>query len=141
MQEAAANLEVMRWNGVVFEKSSQDEIDASAQCNAALQNLLAQLKTSPQPISPIRLRAERVEMKTGNELLGLLRPYYVGVAFYFIVSYCTAMPDPPAFMRRPRHRRKDYAPRVEISDWVRIMARRCEAPLQKDWSFGFVDWS
>ena len=51
------------------------------------------------------------------------------------------MPDPPAFMRRPRHRRTDDAPRVEISDWVRIMARRCEASLQNDCSFGFVSWN
>ena len=51
------------------------------------------------------------------------------------------MPDPPAFMRRPRHRRSDDAPRVEISDWVRIMARRCEASLQNDCSFGFVSWN
>ena len=51
------------------------------------------------------------------------------------------MPDPPAFMRRPRHRRDGDAPRVEISDWVRIMARRCEASLQKDVSFGFVSWN
>ena len=60
--------------------------------------------------------------------------------FPFIFSSCTAMPDPPAFMRRPRHRRKDDAPRVEIIDWTLIMARRCEASLQKDWSFGFVSW-
>ena len=51
------------------------------------------------------------------------------------------MPDPPAFMRRSRHRRDTDAPRVEISDWVRIMARRCEASLQKDVSFGFVSWN
>ena len=51
------------------------------------------------------------------------------------------MPDPPAFLRRPRHRRKDDAPRVEISDWLRIMARRCEASLQTYRSFGFVSWN
>ena len=49
--------------------------------------------------------------------------------------------DPRAFMRCPRHRRKDDAPRVEIGDWLRIMARHCESPLQTDWSFGFVSWS
>ena len=47
------------------------------------------------------------------------------------------MPDPPAFMRRPRHRRKDDAPRVETSDWIRIMARRCKASLLNYGSFGF----
>ena len=121
--------------------SSRDEIDVNAQCNAALQHLLAKLKTSPKPISPAAFKAERIEMKTGNEVLGQFQPYYVGVAFSFIFSYCTAMPDPPAFMRRPRHRRSDDAPRVEISDWVRIMARRCEASLQTYCSFGFVSWN
>ena len=61
--------------------------------------------------------------------------------FSFVCRYCTAMPDPPAFMRRPRHRRKDDAPRVDISDWLRKMARRCEASLQIDWSFEFVSWN
>ena len=80
-------------------------------------------------------------MKTGNEMLDQSQPYLFGVAFSFIFSYCTAMPDPPAFMRRPRHRRTDDAPRVEISAWIRIMARRCEASLQTDCSFGFVSWN
>ena len=71
-------------------------------------------------------------MNTGNEMLDQLQPYYFGVAFPFIYNSCTAMPDQPAFMRRPRHRRKDDAPRVEISDWLRIMARRCEVSLQRD---------
>ena len=128
-------------NGVVLEKSSQDEIDVSAQCNAALHNLLQQLKTSPDPQSLSEFRAERLEVKTGNEMLDQFQPYYFGVAFSFIFSYCTAMPDPPAFMRKPRHRRDGDAPRVEISDWIRIMARRCEASLQKDVSFGFVSWN
>ena len=56
-------------------------------------------------------------------------------------QYCTAMPEPPAFMRRPRQRCKDDAPRVEVSDWVQIMARRCEASLQKDRYFAFVSWN
>ena len=38
VQEAAADLDVMRWNGVVLENSSQYEIYVNAQCNAALQN-------------------------------------------------------------------------------------------------------
>ena len=132
---------MLRWNGVVLETSSTDEIGVNAQCNAALQHLLAELKTSPTPISLAALKAKRIEMKTGNEMLDQFQPYDVGVAFSFIFSYCTAMPDPPAFMRRPRHRRTDDAPRLEISDWIRIMARRCEASLHKYCSFGFVSWS
>ena len=74
-------------------------------------------------------------------MLDQIHPYDVGVAISLIFIYCTAMPDPPAFMRRPRHRRTDDAPRVEISDWVRIMARRREASLQNVCSFGFVSWN
>ena len=113
----------------------------SAQCNAALKIWLDKLKATPKPVLPAELRAQRLEVKTGNEMLHQFQPYCFGVAFSLIFSYCTAMPDPPAFMRRPRHRRKDDAPRVEISDWVRIMARRCEAALQNDWPFGFVSWN
>jgi hypothetical protein len=122
------------------QQSSTDELDVNAQCNAAFQHWLAKLKTSPKPISPAGIKAERIDMKTGNGILDQFQPYDVGVAFFFffIFSYCPAMPDSPAFMRRPRHRRTDDAPRVEISDWVRIMARRCEASLQTHCSFGFV---
>ena len=128
-------------NCVVLETSNKDEIYVSAQCNAAFNILLDKLKATPKPLVHPALRAQRSEVKTGNATLYQFQPYDFGVAFSFIFSYCTAMPDPPAFMRRPRHRRKDDAPRVEISDWVRIMARRCEAALQKDWSFGFVSWN
>ena len=83
MHEAAANVDAMRWNGVVLEKSSQYEIYVNAQCNAALQKLLAKLKQSPKSISPDCLKAERVEMKTGNEMLDQFQPYYFGVAFSF----------------------------------------------------------
>lgn len=81
--EAAATLDVTRMNGVVLEKSSQDEIDVNAQCNAALHNLLQQLKTSSKHLSLEQLRAERIEVKTGNEMLDQFQPYYFGVAFSF----------------------------------------------------------
>ena len=56
VQEAAADLDVMRWNGIVLEQTSRkDEIDVNAQRNAALQNLLAKLKACPEPISRTEL--------------------------------------------------------------------------------------
>ena len=103
VQAAAADLDVMRWNGVALEQTSTDEIDVNAQCNAALQNLLAKLKACLEPTSRSALQVERIEMKTGNDMLDQCQPYYVGVAFSSILSYCAAMPDPPASMRRPRH--------------------------------------
>ena len=81
--EAAANLDVTRINGVVLEKSSQEEIDVQAQCNAALQNLLRQLKATP--LSPEQFRAQRVEVKTGNEMLDQYQPFlfWCCISFYF----------------------------------------------------------
>ena len=55
----------------------------NAQCNAALHNLLQQLKTSGQQPSLAQWRAERIEVKTGNEMLDQFQPYYFGVAFSF----------------------------------------------------------
>ena len=63
VKEAAARLDVLQWNGVVLEQRRTDEIDVNAQCNAALQHRFAKLKTSPKPISPAALEAERIEMK------------------------------------------------------------------------------
>ena len=83
-EEAAANLAVTRTNGVVLEKSSQDEIEFNAQCNTALHNVLRQLKTLPETIPPAQWKAERLVMKTGNEMLDQLQPYYFGVFFFHI---------------------------------------------------------
>ena len=80
--EAAATLDVTRMNGVVLEKSNQDEIDVNAQCNAALQNVLQQLKTSSKQLSLEQWRAERIEVKTGNEMLDQFQPFDFGVAFF-----------------------------------------------------------
>eukprot|EP00959_Pyramimonas_sp_CCMP1952_P234414 4898272-Pyramimonas_sp.AAC.1 len=44
-------------------------------------------------------------------------------------------------MKRPRHRRGNDAPRVELPLWVRIMSRRVESQLCRDWHFGFVAWN
>ena len=54
-----------------------------AQCNAALHKLLQQLKTSGKQPSLAQWKAERIEVKTGNEMLDQFQPYYFGVAFSF----------------------------------------------------------
>ena len=63
------------------------------------------------------------------------------MAFAFIFKYCTGMPDMPAFVEKSRHRRGDDAPRIEIGLWVRVMARRVESQLSRDWHFGFASWN
>ena len=54
---------------------------------------------------------------------------------------CAGVPDSPEFTRRPRGRRVDGAPRVELPLRARIMSRRVESQLSCDWYFGFVSWN
>ena len=83
---------------------------------------------------------ECVELKAGNDMVDQLQPWYISVAFSLIFSYCTGRPDMAAFMKRPRCRRNDDAPRIEAAAWVKAMSRRIEASVSRDWSFGFVTW-
>ncbi|CAK0866693.1 unnamed protein product [Prorocentrum cordatum] len=86
-------------------------------------------------------RVDRLRVRTGNVMMDQFEPWYFGVAFAFLFKYCTGMPDGPEFMKRPRHRRGNGAPRVELPLWVRIMKRRVESQLCRDWHFGFVSWN
>ena len=67
--------------------------------------------------------------------------WYYGVAFAFMFSYCTGMPDHVAFQETERYRRVESAPRVEHPVWDRIMARRSEGQMVRDWQMGFVSWN
>ena len=86
-------------------------------------------------------KVERFAVSTGNQMIDQFEPWYFGVAFAFLFKYCTGMPDMPAFTKRPRYRRGADAPRVEADLWVRVMSRRVEAQLNRDWQFGFVTWN
>ena len=83
-------------------------------------------------------KVERLRVATGNVMLDQFEPWYFGVAFAFLFKYCTCMPDMPAFMKKPRYRRFEDAPRIETNLWVKVMARRVEAQINRDWHFGFV---
>ena len=41
----------------------------------------------------------------------------------------------------PRYRRHGDAPRIEIPLWTRVMARRVEGQLNRDWCFGYTSWN
>ena len=86
-------------------------------------------------------RVDRIRVRTGNTMIDQFEPWYFGVAFAFLFKYCTGMPDCPEFMKRPRYRRENGAPRVELPLWVRIMSRRVESQISRDWHFGFVSWN
>ena len=51
------------------------------------------------------------------------------------------MPDYCAFQEAHRYRRTEAAPRVEHPLWDRIMARRAEGQVVRDWQMGFVSWN
>ena len=88
-----------------------------------------------------RRKVERCIVSTGSAMIDQFQPWYFGVAFAFLFKFCTGMPDMPAYSERVRHRRGDGAPRVEVPLWVRIMSRRIEGQLNRDWHFGFVAWN
>ena len=111
------------------EKSPQEEFDVNAQQVEAIQNLATQI------------RCQRLEVRTGNVMIDQFDPLYFSVAFSFIFTYQAGLPDMPAFAKRPRHRRDNSAPRIDTDDWVRIMSRRSEASVSRDWTFGFVSWN
>ena len=85
---------------------------------------------------PVECRKAYV-LSTGSTMIDQFEPWYFGIAFAFCFKYCTGMPDMPAFAKRPRHRRKPDAPRIELALWVRIMARRVESQLRRDWLLQF----
>ena len=44
----------------------------------------------------------------------------------------------PSWSKIPRHRRPGDAPRVELAEWVRLISRRVEQQLRRDWLLGFI---
>ena len=120
-------------NAVVSEKSSAGIGDMNAQQVAALEAL--------QRESNANAADSTLTVTTGNRLLDQFQPWYFAFAFAYVFPFCTAMPDPPKWNAKPRFRRGEGAPRIELEAWVRCMARRCEAQINRDWVFGFVSWN
>ena len=120
-------------NAVVNEKSSAGIGDTNAQQVAALEALQRDSQTDAADSA--------LTVTTGNRLLDQFQPWYFAFAFAYVFPFCTAMPDPPSWSAKPRYRRVESAPRMELEAWVRCMARRCEAQINRDWVFGFVSWN
>ena len=80
----------------------------------------------------------RFVMSAGSAMQPQFKPWYFGVAFAFLFKYCTGMPDMPEWSAEPRHRRKADAPRVDLSLWVKLMTRRVEQQVKRDWLLGFT---
>jgi hypothetical protein len=84
---------------------------------------------------------DKYVMTTGSAMLDQFEPWYFGVAYAFLFKYCTGMPDMPEWSTRPRYRRPADAPHIPTSLWVRVMSRRVEAQLARDWNFGYASWN
>ena len=80
---------------------------------------------------------QRYVATTGRSMENQFEPWYFGVAFAFCFKFCVGMPDMPSWSKIPRHRRADDAPRVELAEWVRLISRRVEQQLRRDWLLGF----
>ena len=125
---------MMKPNAVVAEKTSIGLTDVNASHVSALQATATKGTGEGEEVPEYVLR-------TGNKLLDQFQPKYFGIAFPYVFKYCTGMPDPPAWSATARFRRHPEAPRVELAEWVKIMARRCEAQVARDWVFGFSAWN
>ena len=87
-QEAAHIFDAFAPNAVVCERSTDDGVDVVAQRAAAFQDIGAQLTKG---------RATKVAVSAGNSMLDQFKPWYYGVAFAFMFSFCSGMPDYPHF--------------------------------------------
>ena len=145
-REAARIFSTLAPNAVVCERSSEDGVDVVAQRAAAFQDIGALLERNP-PAAAARLPASatskvaKIAVSTGDSMMNQFQPWYYGVAFAFMFSYCTGMPDYAEFQETQRYRRQADAPRVEHPVWDRIMARRVEGQCVRDWQMGFVSWN
>ena len=80
-------------------------------------------------------------MSSGTAMQPQFKPWYFGVAFSFLFKFGVGMPDMPEWSKHPRHRRTGDAPRVDLQLWVKLMTRRVEQQLKRDWLFGFTMFS
>ena len=122
-----------RPNAVVLEKNSYGSSTGSAQVEGALRQAAEesdQKKATPE-----------LTLSSGNVALNQFEPWYYGLAFAFVFPLGLGMPDPPPWSDKPRHRRGDGDPHLGLPAWARLMARRIEAQINRDWTFGFVSWN
>ena len=80
----------------------------------------------------------RLIVTTGSAMLNQFAPWYFGVAFAFVFKYCTGMPDMAKWSKVTRHNRKEDDPLVNFPLWIRLMTRRVEQQVQRDWLLGFT---
>eukprot|EP00435_Cladocopium_sp_Y103_P055193 s336_g18.t1 len=138
MSEEQAGYEfgrLLKPNAVVMEKTSAGYQDLNAHHVSALEEIVTRSQpTSAQPLPEVTLY-------TGTKLLDQFQPLYFALAFPFVFPYGIGLPDVPKWSKRERFRRDAEDPYVELNTWVKVMARRIEAQVSRDWVFGFTSWN
>ena len=125
---------------VVLEKSRAPAGDVNAQQVHAVCELAEQARQA-EASEEARPPVHGLQVTTGSRMLDQFEPWYFGVAFAYLFKYCTGLPDAAEWSKKPRWRRAEHEPRVDLGDWVRIMARRVESQLGRNWVFGFATWN
>ena len=126
---------LLKPNAVVLEKSSAGFHDINARHVSAMEDIVHHSDGTAEATLP------EVDLYTGTKLLDQFQPTYFGLAFPVVFPYGLGMPDPPHWSKQSRHRRAASEPRIELSTWVRTLARRVEAQASRDWVFGFTSWN
>ncbi|CAL1148725.1 unnamed protein product [Cladocopium goreaui] len=138
MSEEQASCEfgrLLKPNAVVLEKTTAGCHDLNAQHVSALEEIVTRsLPASAQPLPEVTLY-------TGTKLLDQFQPLYFALAFPFVFPYGIGLPDVPQWSQRKRLRRHPDDPHVELNTWVKVMARRIEAQVSRDWVCGFTSWN
>ena len=138
MSEAEVSCEfgrLLKPNAVVLEKTTAGCHDLNAQHVSALEDIVT--RSQPAPAQPL----PEVTLYTGTKLLDQFQPLYFALAFPFVFPYGIGLPDVPKWSQRKRLRRHTEDPHVELNTWVKVMARRIEAQVSRDWVFGFTSWN
>ena len=126
---------LLKPNAVVLEKTTAGCHDLNAQHVSALEEIVT--RSQPAPTQPL----PEVTLYTGTTLLDQFQPLYFALAFPFVFPYGIGLPDVPKWSQRKRLRRHTQDPHVELNTWVKVMARRIEAQVSRDWVFGFTSWN
>eukprot|EP00438_Fugacium_kawagutii_P006753 Skav200266 [mRNA] locus=scaffold4437:38715:48406:+ [translate_table: standard] len=126
---------MLKPNAIVLEKTSGGFHDVNAKHVSTLETVVEQTT----PVAQTDL--QQITLYTGTKLLDQFQPCYFALAFPFVFPYGLGMPDPPQWSGRTRPRRAEDEPYVELAPWVRAMARRVEAQINRDWVFGFTSWN
>jgi hypothetical protein len=112
------------------------EVFAHVRPQAVLEERTAQAGADPNTQEMLGLSKYQTDstlaIQVGSSFLDQWKPSYLWQAFPFVLPYGVGGPE---FFATNRERRKEDAVRVTPFDFVKGIARRCEAQFQNSWDF------